>query len=158
MDIKDSIFRKKSLERVNSPEQLDAYLKVTSPSVWMVLAMIIVILVGVVIWGYYGKLETKVDAGCEVEETGTVTCYVNEDAGVSLKKDQDIIIEENRYKVEKVGTPINSNRVNDYVCHLLDAERGTYLYFVEAKCDLPSGAYKAQIVTDSVYPMKFVFN
>ena len=42
---KKEIFRKKSLERVSSPEQLNDYLHVTSPAVWVVLAAVIVLLI-----------------------------------------------------------------------------------------------------------------
>ena len=34
---KQGIFREKSLEAVENPEQLNDYLKVTSPGVWIVL-------------------------------------------------------------------------------------------------------------------------
>lgn len=34
----DKIFRKKSVEKMSSPEQLNDYVKVTNPGVWMVLA------------------------------------------------------------------------------------------------------------------------
>ena len=40
METKD-IFRKKAVDRVNSPEQLNDYIRVTSPSIWMVLAGVI---------------------------------------------------------------------------------------------------------------------
>ena len=41
-----SLFREKSLETVENPEQLNDYLKVTSPGVWIVLGAVIVILAG----------------------------------------------------------------------------------------------------------------
>lgn len=47
----DKIFRKSSIDRVNSPEQLNDYIRVANPSVWVILLAIAVLLVGVVIWG-----------------------------------------------------------------------------------------------------------
>ena len=38
-----SVFRKKSLDQINSPEQLDDYIRVTTPSVWIVLLALVVI-------------------------------------------------------------------------------------------------------------------
>ena len=38
-----SIFREKSIERLESPEKLNDYLRVTSPGVWLVLATVIVL-------------------------------------------------------------------------------------------------------------------
>ena len=60
------IFREKSLERVSSPEQLDDYIKVTTPSVWIILAATIVLLAGMIIWGVFGKIEIRTSNGVEV--------------------------------------------------------------------------------------------
>ena len=44
------LFRKKSLDRISSPEQLNDYLRVTNPSVWVVLLAVIILLAGLLIW------------------------------------------------------------------------------------------------------------
>ena len=43
----ETIFRKKSLERIASPDKLDDYLKVTSPSVWVILAALFIAVIAV---------------------------------------------------------------------------------------------------------------
>ena len=48
------LFRQKSMERITSPEQMDDYIRVSNPSVWMILAAVIVLLVGVCVWGIFG--------------------------------------------------------------------------------------------------------
>ena len=50
------LFRKKSIDKVSSPEKLDDYIRVTTPSVWITLAAILVLLVGAIIWGIFGEL------------------------------------------------------------------------------------------------------
>ena len=40
----DQLFRKKSVERVSSPEQLNDYIRVANPSVWMILAAIVMVI------------------------------------------------------------------------------------------------------------------
>lgn len=47
---KSKLFREKNLERLESPEQLNDYLRVTSPGVWMILSAVILLLIGVFIW------------------------------------------------------------------------------------------------------------
>ena len=42
----ESIFRKKSIDRISSPEALNDYLRVTTPTFWLILAAIILLLVG----------------------------------------------------------------------------------------------------------------
>ena len=52
----DSIFRKKSLDHISSPEEIDDYIKVTKPGMWLVLAAIVLMLTAVIIWGIVGEI------------------------------------------------------------------------------------------------------
>lgn len=54
--MKKDIFREKSLERIESPDQLNTYIRVANPGVWLVLSIIIVFLIGFIIWGIFGDL------------------------------------------------------------------------------------------------------
>ena len=54
--MESNIFRKKSMDRVSSPEQLNDYIKVSNPTVWMILIAIIMFMLGVCAWGYFGRL------------------------------------------------------------------------------------------------------
>ena len=47
------------MDKISSPEQMNDYIRVANPSVWMILAAIIVLLIGVCVWGMYGQLDTK---------------------------------------------------------------------------------------------------
>ena len=51
-----SIFRKESMERVSSPDQLDDYIRVQKPSVWIILALVIALLVAAFVWAVTAKL------------------------------------------------------------------------------------------------------
>ncbi len=48
----DQIFRKKSLDRISSPEQLNDYIRVANPGIWMILAAVIILLAGGACGGY----------------------------------------------------------------------------------------------------------
>ena len=43
--------------KITSPEQLNSYIRVTSPGAWIVLASVLVFLAGFFIWIFFGKLE-----------------------------------------------------------------------------------------------------
>ena len=44
-ETKTSIFREKSITRVSSPEQLNDYIRVTTPSVWIVLIALVLLMI-----------------------------------------------------------------------------------------------------------------
>ena len=54
------LFSKKSLDKVSSPEQLNDYIRVANPSLWLVLGAVIVLLIGVCVWGVLGRMDTIV--------------------------------------------------------------------------------------------------
>ena len=52
------LFRKKSLERISSPEALNDYLRVTGPAVWLVLSAIILLIAGMLIWSSVASIDS----------------------------------------------------------------------------------------------------
>ena len=58
-----NIFRQKSIDKVSSPEKLDDYIRVTTPSVWITLIAIVLLLVGTLVWGIFGEVEVHNEDG-----------------------------------------------------------------------------------------------
>ena len=57
------LFRKKSLERIQAPEELNDYIRVTTPSVWLVLLATAVLLLGMLAWSIFGTVNMNNDDG-----------------------------------------------------------------------------------------------
>ena len=79
-DTESSIFNKKASEKLRSPDDLDKYVRVTNPSVWVALAACVALLVGILTWGVFGAVTTSVNTtGTCVK--GSVVCFLTaEDA------------------------------------------------------------------------------
>lgn len=58
----EGLFRKASIDKVSSPEQLDLLMRVTSPVGWLALASIGVMIVAVGVWSVLGTVPDLVDA------------------------------------------------------------------------------------------------
>ena len=155
----DKIFRKKSIDRMSSPEQLNDYIKVTNPGVWMALAAIVILLIGVCVWGVFGKLETKLPVAA-VSQDGQTVLYVKEDNIASVRENMSVYIGDETYKVTSVGAePVAvTEEFSEYARHTGELSVGEWVYVVQIDGSLANGAYRAQIVTDSVSPLYFVFN
>ncbi|MFW5993167.1 MAG: NHLP bacteriocin system secretion protein [Desulfohalobiaceae bacterium] len=54
------LFRKVSLDRLSSPEELDQVLQVTTPKGWIALLTIAGLIIVALIWGIFGSIPTKV--------------------------------------------------------------------------------------------------
>ena len=73
--MQNNVFREKSMDRVSSPEQLNDYIKVSNPAVWMIISSVIILLIGICVWGVFGRLNTVIKTG-GVCRNGVACCYV----------------------------------------------------------------------------------
>ena len=49
------IFREKSQDKVGSPEPLNEYIKVATPSIWLVIVAILMLIIGILGWRILGS-------------------------------------------------------------------------------------------------------
>lgn len=70
------IYREESIERISSPEKLNDYIKVSSPSMWLIMAAIIVLLLGVIAWSILGSVSVNRADGTS-EEIRPISFVVN---------------------------------------------------------------------------------
>lgn len=133
----ETVFRKETLERISSPEQLTDYLKITNPGVWVILSAVILLLAGLFAWSMIGTLET----------TATVKVIVSNDTAQIVPIDTDIITEGMVFRV-------NSEEYTVALAENDDLGR----YFGMASVDLPDGIYDGTIVVDQVHPIDFLLN
>ncbi len=157
--MENGIFRKKSIERVSSPEQLNDYIRVSNPGIWIVLVAVIVLLAGICVWGVLGHLDTTIDT-VAIAEGGNVTVYVKEADIEAVKAGQKLTVNGVEYEIADISAaPVAvDGSFSDYAMHLGTLQTGEWVYKIVLSGDIPDGAYKARIVVDSVSPMSFVFN
>ena len=72
-NMSNQLFKKSKIEeRFSSPEQLNGYVRVTNPGVWMVISAIIILLCGVIAWGFVGKIDTTMPAVIVADDENAV--------------------------------------------------------------------------------------
>ena len=157
----EQIYRKKSLDRVKSPEELNDYVRVTNPGIWMILIAVVILLVGVVVWAATGKLYTMVSTTSTVSG-GKLVCLVKEEDIQSIKTGMEVFVNDKKYKINEID-PVPDQvdeSFEEYSKHIGDLQEGEFVYKVFADCsDLPEeGIYQAEIATESVSPLYFITN
>ncbi|MBE5810063.1 MAG: hypothetical protein E7318_03910 [Clostridiales bacterium] len=154
-----NLFRKKSLERISSPEQLNSYIRVSTPSVWLLLTAIVILLLGVCVWGVFGHMDTTLPAVAVAQE-GSVTAWVREadaekvSAGAAVTVD---CVEGTVLSIDAEPVRVDDS-FTDYMRHVGSLQAGEWVFAVVLDVNCPDGVYAAQIVIDSVSPMSFVLN
>lgn len=155
----NSLFRKKSMERISSPEQLNAYIRVSTPSVWLILAAIVVLLAGVCVWGMTGRMDTVISAVAVAGEDALVA-YVREEDAAALQEGMRVSIGSAEGQLLSIGAqPVQvDDGFTDYMRRLGSLQEGEWVYAVALDVECPEGVHSAKIVTESVSPMSFVLN
>lgn len=153
------LFRAKSIQKVSSPEQLDTYIRVSNPGVWILLAAIIVLLIGVCVWGVLGRLDTTLTTVAQVED-GQITVYVKEEHIDSIAPGMTVKIGDEEFTFTTVSPqPVAvDSGFTEYACHVGELQQGQWVYPVSVSGTAADGVYSARIVIESVSPISFVIN
>ena len=133
------IFRKKSIESISSPEQLNDYLKVTNVGVWVLLASVILLLAGLFAWSTVGRLETTAN-GVAVVENGTAQILIFDTNKGGIKSGMTVRIGGDEYTVSTVEK---------------DDLGRSIAYAPVSEAD---GKYDVKIVIESITPISFLFS
>jgi HlyD family secretion protein len=105
-DGKKSIFRKVSLDRLSSPEQLDQLMHVTGLHSWIALFGLLLLLVASVVWGFEGSIPSTVAGEGAIVRQGGILNVVTRGSGVLLEIDVQVgeRVQANQI-VARVGQP-----------------------------------------------------
>ena len=157
----NSLFRKKSIDRISSPEQLNDRLRVANPSVWMLLTGILLVLAGICVWGIFGRLNTFLPVGAMTDQGQTV-CYVKEENRTQIALGMAVTTNNGTTFVEAIALqPIQvDSEFPEYLCHVGNLSDGEWVYTVTLKEPIgkDGSIFSADIVIESIAPAKFVVN
>ena len=126
--------QKDRVELLSSPEDLDDYLKTTRPSGWIILSAVAILLIGFIVWASVGKIEIRTSESAIVSDG--VAEIISKDY---LSRGMPVLIGSTRGLIESVDID----------------EFGRY--YAIAIINVPDGYYYAEVITDSIKPISFLF-
>lgn len=89
-----NIYRKASLDRLSSPEQLDKMIRIASPSLWISVVGAGLVVACVLVWALFGKLPDNVSVSglymSNTEVQGAYASYGGKVQELRVKKDQQV--------------------------------------------------------------------
>lgn len=130
-----TIFRKKTLDRIASPEQLTDYLRVTNPGIWVILVAVIMLLAGIFAWSMVGTLETKAEVKVVVSDHTAQVLPLGSEA---LAEGMPLLVGGQDYKIAYADLDEYGRCVG------------------AAEVSLPDGIYDGMVVTEAVHPISFL--
>lgn len=143
-----TLFRKESYDRISSPEQMRDYMRVTSPRLWMLLAAMIALLAGFLVYASTTMMETTLELSATVDQSGVIQAVVTPEQARNLE----------------IGMKVRIGGKNARVAEIVQMMGGatgkqtTVLIEPEEDLMLPEGLYQATVVTESISPIDFLMN
>lgn len=160
--MENGIFRKKSLDKISSPEQFNQYLCVVNTGVWLMLAAVFLLLSGFCIWGFFGALKTTLPVAAAVDG-GNMVFYVPSEQAQGIEEGMKVEVSDVEYVVSKKS--VRPEKVSDslepYLQYLGGFEEDSFVFAIDAEPvedAVADGQYEAQIVVESVSLMSFLWN
>ena len=156
--MENQLFRKKSLERISSPEELHDYMRVTSPRLWMLLIAIVALLVGFIVYASTVTLENTIPVKVIVENmlTGEDGAPQPFYYSVLPMEQKDIVASGMKVRLGNAEGRVELIAVDNAG----DAERSvTVFYIMEPdNLNLRVGEYDGELVIESTTPISFLWN
>ena len=159
-----SIFRPQAVEQMSSPDELDKYLKVTNPRVWLALIAVFALLAGLTVWGAFGAINTSISSTAVRLDTDVI-CFIDRNEVVNVKVGDDVYVNGKAGKVKSVASvPLSQDEArkelgSDYLCETVLTSKWGYQIAldVESEESLPEKVpLTCTITTERVSPFEYM--
>ena len=151
-------------QRITSPEQLNNYIRITSPGVWIVLSAIAALLAGLFVWLFTGQLEVSLTARIFTSGSESLA-FVSAEHAAELKPGMRV----RTYEPESTGTITDIAQESWPFAKIAEAvgkdntsalgiyDDGRKLFRVAIHfTNAPQGISQAVLILDTVKPASFL--
>lgn len=138
MFIKSSLFRKKALDQISTPDQLTDYLRITRSVFWILLVAIFFLMAGLYAWSRVKEVDISRNAYIYIEE-GQATVVLENYKNASIEEEMMVYTNDCSFSVLNVKTD-DFGRTIGY-----------------ATADLPDGKYEGYVVQRTTHPFEVLF-
>ena len=162
-ETQNSIFSQKAIDKMKSPDDLDKYLRITSPGLWAVLCAGAALIIGLLVWAVFGSVTSKV-AAQGVRQSAQVICFISSEDKSHVDAGDEANVNGRQMKVESVSElPLSQEEAkellhSDYLVDSLLKEKWSYMVTFAGDCsDFKDGVIlDINITAERVSPISLV--
>lgn len=158
---KDSIFRKKTVDKLNAPDQLDNYTKGAHPSLWIFLVAMLCIVSGFAIWSLFGEVQVCVYGSALVQEEQAKIVLKAKDAErvdigqVLAVNETESTVKNKEAESFKITEEIYDD--NKYLFEIGNFVVGDWITIVYADVKISNGSYTSYVIVENIRPIHYIF-
>ena len=113
--------------RISSPEQLNDYLKVTSPKIWVLLSAVILLVAGLLLWSSFTTIESYATGTAQAVGGELVVTFDDPEKASKVQPGMEMEVGDVETEVLAVGTNENGDLI------------------ASARAHIPDGSYKVRV-------------
>ena len=159
-------FNKKALEKLQYQNNFSEHIKTAYPGGWFVVLAIVILLLGFIVWSFFGTVSVDVDTQIVRVGSKAYGC-LDEDLIYNVNEGDEVVVGSTRFKVSNISDlPISEKELceilhQDYLADYLMNEKWEYLITIEGdemeelKDRIPTFAV---IVVDRIHPIELVLD
>lgn len=126
--------------RLASPEQLNDYLRVTNPKIWVLLVAVILLLGSLLVWSNFTVVESYAAATVEAKGGDLSISFDNQDKAAKVQP----------------GMVLEVGNVNAEILRVESDSRGNTVAY--ALANIPDGTYDAKVGYDTLQVISMLLN
>lgn len=126
--------------RITSPELLDDYLKVTNPRVWLLLAAVILLFVGLLLWSGFTTIESYATGSARAVGGELTVTFDDPQKASRVQPGMDMEVGDVQTEVLTVGQTADGDII------------------ASAQANIPDGSYAVRVGYNSTQVLSMLFN
>ena len=126
--------------RISSPEQLNDYLKVTSPKIWVLLGAVVLLIVGLLLWSGFTTFESYATGTGRAVGGDLVVTFDDPVKASKVEPGMEMEVGDERVEILTVGTDTQGNPI------------------ASAHANIPDGSYEVRVGYNTTQVISMLFN
>ena len=136
----EGILKNQEARRLSSPEQLNDYLRVTTPRVWILLAAVVLLAVGLLVWSNVAVIESYATGTATVSNGELVVVFDDAKQASQVQAGMTLEVGDAEAEILTVGTDKDGNVV------------------ASSQAKIPDGVYDARVGYRATQVIKILLN
>ena len=128
------------VRRMSSPEQLNDYLKVTNPKIWMLLVAVALLIVGLLLWGSFTTIESYATGTARAYGGELMVTFDDPDKASKVQPGMEMEVGDVKTEVRTIGTDDGGNIV------------------ASAQVTIPDGTYDVRVGYNAMQVISMLLN
>jgi len=162
-ELSNTIFSQKALDKMYSADNLNKALRISNPRFWTILAACAVLLVGFIIWGFFGTVVSTVSVNGVVMD-GQIHCFLTEQETSELEIGNQALANNRQTSVLSISKhPLSRTESEEilqssYLAEMLQKEKWAYHVILDGDDLLPEDGHtvNVRIITKELAPVQLI--